>query len=228
MEMTLHSAGSHPRPDRRCAFCAHTALDVVLAETEHCLVIADHAPLAEGHLLIVPREHYACYGALPEPFDDEARELRERATRFLTDTYRAPIFFEHGVFRQTVFHAHLHALPLGAASPGFADEVGRIGCPAPSSDALRAWYAAQGHYFYLETLREDMGQREALLFPPDMEVYFQVMGTLRAHTAATAAWIPPALRQAQGGAKMRKLAANWRAYFGESDLANAPDEEAGD
>ena len=226
--MTSHAAGLQPRPNGRCVFCAHDALDVVLAETEHFLVIADYAPLAEGHLLIVPRDHYACYGALPQTFDDEAWELRERATRFLTATYRAPIFFEHGVFRQTVFHAHLHALPLGAADAGFADEVGRIGRPASSADALRAWYAAQGHYFYLETLRADVGQREALLFPPDMEVYFQVMGTLRAHTATAAAWIPPELRQMRGGAKMRRLAANWRAYFGEGDAADIPDEEAGD
>jgi hypothetical protein len=73
-----------------------------------------------------------------------------------------------------------------------------------------------------------VGQREALLFPPDMEVYFQVMGTLRAHTATTAAWIPPAMRQLRGGARIRGLAANWRAYFGEGDGAtDAPDEEAG-
>ena len=226
--MTPNAAGSRPRPDGRCVFCAHDALDVVLAETEHFLVIADHAPLAEGHLLIVPRDHYACFGALPATFDDEARDLRERTSRFLTDRYRAPIFFEHGVFRQTVFHAHLHALPLGAASPGFADEVSRIGRPAPSPDALRAWYAAQGHYFYLETLRADADQREALLFLPDMEVYFQVMDTLRAHTAATAAWIPPAVRQIQGGAKMRRLAASWRAYFGESETDERRAEGAGE
>lgn len=213
--MTLHTARSHPHPDSHCVFCAHDTLDVVLARTEHFLVIADHAPLAEGHLLIVPRAHYACYGALPLELDDEARGLRERATRFLTDIYRAPIFFEHGIFRQTVFHAHLHALPLGAASPGLADEVGRIGQPAPTPDALRAWYAEKGHYFYLETLRADLGQREGLLFPPDMEVYFQVMGTLRAHTAHAAAWVPPAIRQTQGAAKMRRLAAAWRDYFGD-------------
>ncbi|HEX6541060.1 MAG TPA: HIT family protein [Ktedonobacterales bacterium] len=215
--MTPHGAQSLPRPDAGCAFCAQAMLDVVLAETDHFLVIADHAPLAEGHLLIVPRAHYACYGALPLGLDGEARELRERVTRFLADRYHSPIFFEHGVFRQTVFHAHLHALPLGTASPGFADLVKRMGQPAPSPDAVRAWYAEQGHYFYLETERSDSGQREALLFPPDMDLYFQVMGTLRSHTAHAAAWMPPALRQMQGGAKMRALAASWYGYFGDGD-----------
>ncbi|HEY7340354.1 MAG TPA: HIT family protein [Ktedonobacterales bacterium] len=214
--MTSSTAHVTPAPDRRCAFCAHDTLDVVLAETEHFLVVADHAPLAEGHLLIVPRDHYACYGALPEEFDGEALDLRERVSDFLIATYRAPIFFEHGVFRQTVFHAHLHALPLGAASPGFADVVRRIGSAASSPDALRAWYAEQGHYFYLDTERGDSGEREPLLFPADLEVYFQVMGTLRTHTAHTADWIPPALRQMEGGAKMRAVAAAWRAYFGVS------------
>lgn len=216
--MTPYNAYSQPLPDpdEDCVFCAPNALNVVLEESENFLVIADHAPLAEGHLLIVPRSHYACYGALPRVLDAEARELRARATRFLTEIYRAPIFFEHGVFRQTVYHAHLHALPLGAASPGFAREIGRIGSPAPSLDALRAWYLEQGHYFYLETERKDSGQREALLFPADMEVYFHVMGTLRTHTAQTAAWMPPTLRQMQGGAKMRALADAWRAYFGDT------------
>lgn len=215
--MTPHAAHSRPHPDAHCVFCAHDTLDVVLEETEHFLVIADHAPLAEGHLLIVPRDHFACYGALPQELDDEAHDLRERATRFLTSAYRPPIFFEHGVFRQTVSHAHLHALPLGAASHGFADEVGRIGRSAPSLDALRAWYAEQGHYFYLETERKETGEREALLFPPEMDVYFRVMGTLRDHTAHTAAWVPPALRQMQGGAKMRALAAAWHTYFEDRD-----------
>jgi len=214
MTSTSSTAHATPIPDHRCAFCAHDALDVVLAETDHFLVIADHAPLAEGHLLIVPRNHYACYGALPAEFDGETLALRQRVTAFLTATYRAPIFFEHGVFRQTVFHAHLHALPLGAANSGFADEVKSIGSAAASPDALRAWYADQGHYFYLDTERDGSGGREPLLFPADLEVYFQVMGTLRTHTAHTAAWIPPALRQVQGGAKMRAVATAWRAYFG--------------
>jgi diadenosine tetraphosphate (Ap4A) HIT family hydrolase len=215
--MTSSTARATPTPDRRCVFCAHDALDVVLEETDHFLVIADHAPLAEGHLLIVPRDHYACYGALPVEFDDEALDLRERVTDFLTATYRAPIFFEHGVFRQTVFHAHLHALPLGAADPGFADEVRSIGSAAALPDALRAWYAEQGHYFYLDTTQDDSGEREPLLFPANMEVYFQVMSTLRTYTASTASWIPPALRQMEGRAKMRAVAAAWRAYFGDDD-----------
>ncbi len=213
--MTSSTAHVTPDPDHRCVFCAHDALDVVLEETDHFLVIADHAPLAEGHLLIVPRDHYACYGALPVAFDEEARDLRGRVTAFLTATYHAPIFFEHGVFRQTVFHAHLHALPLGAANPGFIAEIAGIGSPASSPDALRAWYAEQGHYFYLDTEWGDSGAREPLLFPADLEVYFQVMGTLRTHTAHTAAWIPPAIRQMQGGDKMRAVAAAWRAYFGD-------------
>lgn len=213
--MTSHAASSHPHTSQHCAFCAFDTLDVVLAKTEHFLVVADHAPLAEGHLLIIPRDHYACYGAMPAELDDEARELRERATSFLTARYRPPIFFEHGVFHQTVFHAHLHALPLGAANSAFADEVKSIGSAAASPDALRAWYADQGHYFYLDTERGDSGEREPLLFPADLEVYFQVMGTLRTHTAHTAAWIPPALRQMEGGAKMRAVAAAWRDYFGD-------------
>src|SRR5262249_32938266 len=86
-----------------CAFCQRDTLTGVLAETEHFFLLADHAPLVEGHLLLVPREHYACYGALPTQLEAEFLALKGRVATFLGNVYRVPVFFEHGVFRQTVY-----------------------------------------------------------------------------------------------------------------------------
>lgn len=47
-----------------CAFCRHNDIaSYVLKETSKFLVVTDHAPLVEGHLLIIPKCHYACYGS---------------------------------------------------------------------------------------------------------------------------------------------------------------------
>src|SRR5260221_416096 len=109
-----------------CAFCARETLAPMLAEAEHFFLLADHAPLVEGHLLIIPRAHYACFGALPVDLEDELLVLKARVRAFFVARYQTPAFFEHGVFRQTVPHAHLHALPFGALAvdlPALPEEV---------------------------------------------------------------------------------------------------------
>ncbi|HEX7734000.1 MAG TPA: hypothetical protein VF458_04030, partial [Ktedonobacteraceae bacterium] len=53
----LENAGQ--RPD--CTFCQRSEISDILKETSHFLLAADHAPLVEGHLLVIPKNHYACY-----------------------------------------------------------------------------------------------------------------------------------------------------------------------
>ena len=64
----------------------------------------------------------------------------------------------HGVFRQTVYHAHLHAIPLGAttftaAIPGVSGDTG--GIIVRQQADVRTWYAATGPYFYVEQATSD-------------------------------------------------------------------------
>ena len=66
-----------------CAFCERARLESVLFESDNFFLLVDHAPLVEGHLLIIPREHYACYGALPVELEDELLALKRRASSFL-------------------------------------------------------------------------------------------------------------------------------------------------
>ncbi len=75
------------------------------------MVACDYSPVAEGHLLLVPKEHYLCYASLPGTLSDELLEIKAQVTSFLSVYYSAPIFFEHGIAGQTVPHAHLHAAP---------------------------------------------------------------------------------------------------------------------
>ena len=96
-----------------CAFCQRSDIAAnILKETTAFLVVADHAPLVEGHILIIPKSHYACYGEVPAELDAELLALKREVQEFFAQYYAPAVFWEHGVFRQTVFHAHLHCFPL--------------------------------------------------------------------------------------------------------------------
>ncbi|MGH2479328.1 MAG: HIT family protein, partial [Ktedonobacteraceae bacterium] len=131
-----------------CVFCQHDKITDVLKETEHFLLAADHAPLVEGHLLVIPRQHYACYGDMPASLDEELFALKDELRQFYAHCYAPVVFWEHGVFRQTVFHAHLHCFPWGNTE--YDVESHMHTAVVSAQEDIRNWYHAQGHYFYLE------------------------------------------------------------------------------
>lgn len=204
-----------PMPQRDCPFCQIGDVEKVLAETPSFYLVGDHAPLVSGHVLIIPRAHYACYGAIPANLDAELLELKETTRRFLSEVYAAPTFFEHGVFRQTVAHAHLHAMPFGPIVwdlMGMAESTGGVACH--SQDDLRAWYAERGQYFYLETPGDAQhdSPAQSAIFPPEMGVYGRALSTLHRLTNAREGWSPPQLRYATRGPKLRALSEAWNAW----------------
>jgi diadenosine tetraphosphate (Ap4A) HIT family hydrolase len=152
-----------------CPFCQPRDLaSYILKETAHYRLVTDHAPLVEGHLLIMPKSHYTCYGAVPAALDAELLALKHEVQRFFAQYYAPAIFWEHGVFRQTVFHAHLHCFPFGevlyAASMQLHELIVR------TQEDIRSWYDTHGHYFYLDD------REHGYLFAPTMEIYLQVAG----------------------------------------------------
>ena len=135
-----------------CPFCREAAVAPgVLTETTQFLIVCDRAPLVPGHLLIIPRPHLACYGALPRALQDEFLALKARVAEFLAEAYSPPVFFEHGLVGQTVPHAHLHAVPTVGDGALF-DQVrpGRLAQRARGLGSLRRWYDEQGPYLYYE------------------------------------------------------------------------------
>lgn len=198
-------------PEPACAFCRRDTLDAVLTETEHFYALADHAPLVEGHTLIIPKDHYACFGAVPADLDSELLALKHRVAGFLTVAYRAPVFFEHGVFHQSVYHAHLHAMPFGSLDLAAEVFVGGDAQPLSDQEDLRHWFRAHGHYFYLEMPPPASGKA---IFPPDEARYWQVLGALRRATLHQTPWQPQSIRHQTGRPLMRRVQEQWRAYSG--------------
>jgi diadenosine tetraphosphate (Ap4A) HIT family hydrolase len=195
-----------------CVFCQRDTLSNILYETKHFLLLADHAPVVAGHMLILPRDHYTCYGAVPASLDAEFLDLKTLVTDFCRATYEAPVFFEHGVFHQTVYHAHLHAIPVGSFSDDIAAIAAEAGRPIASQADIRDWYETLGDYFYLERLIGVDNSSHAAIFPPNQQLYYRVLGLLREQTGPPGGWSPQPLRRLTSTGKIQALAGAWRRY----------------
>ncbi len=200
-----------PQPRTDCVFCQRQKLDNILAESASFFLIADHAPLIEGHMLLVPKAHFSCYGALFPALDEEFWRLKAAAGEFLGRAYRSPVFFEHGIFRQTVFHAHLHCFPFG---PLQLDLAAHHPHPVQGLDDVRAWFAERGQYFYLEP---EPGQGS--LFQPEEMRYFSVLGALRQEAANThGPWRTAIERRLNGKPRIQSLVQKWQDFAAEKGL----------
>ena len=210
MGLEQSPALDEPFPREGCPFCSRNSLSNILTESQSFFLLADHAPLIEGHLLLVPKAHYSCYGAVPLALEEEFLGMKARADMFLRQAYRPPVFFEHGIFRQTVFHAHLHCFPFGLLQLDLAAHHPQ---PAPRLADVREWYAQKGQYFYFEQ-RVGEGQ----LFVPEEMRYFSVLGALRKEAAATqGAWRPREERLIAGRSMTQSLVQKWQAFAQEDN-----------
>jgi len=195
--------------DTNCVFCQHSDIAFnILEETRSFLLVTDHAPLIEGHILIIPKAHYACYGAVPSELDAELFALKHEVQEFFTCYYAPAVFWEHGVFRQTVFHAHLHCFPFGNTDYDPAEQLhSRV---VHSQDDIRAWYATQGQYFYMEDATN------ALLFAPDIDHYMHIIKDVLWHGVSTRThqkiWRSQQQRQAEGGPMITATKNKWREF----------------
>ena len=198
--------GAASRTD--CAFCQRTEISDILKETAHFLLAADHAPLVEGHLLVIPRQHYACYGDVPASLDEELFALKDKLRQFYARFYAPVVFWEHGVFRQTVFHAHLHCFPWGNLEYNIESNI-HTAVVARQED-IRTWYHAQGHYFYLED------ESVALLFAPEMDRYIHIIQQVFQKGLASRGGPvrprSPQQRYAEGRPLIEATVAKWRMF----------------
>lgn len=141
------SPGSEADPG--CVFCQPDANLGALAATPRTRLVPDLFPLAQGHLLIISREHLPCYGAADSETLAELSDQAALARRFIQEVYGVdPLLWENGVSGQSVYHAHLHLMPLRLE--GFIDALASAdeSVEIDGWDAVRQRYREQGKYHY--------------------------------------------------------------------------------
>ena len=137
--------------DEGCVFCTRRDQPEVLLETKSLYVMPDKFPLLPGHTLIISRKHVRCYGAASPELWPEVDETAGRVRQFLTAAYAPEVVgWENGVAGQTVYHAHLHLLPLGAGGlPAELDEHPEV-LPVDGWEPVRRHFARHGGYRYVQ------------------------------------------------------------------------------
>jgi len=128
-----------------CIFCDIAALRAtasVVFRDDRVTAFLDHNPITPGHLVVIPNDHFALLGEIPE---DLAAHVFAVATR-LASALRASglpceginLFLADGEAAfQDVFHTHLHVVPR-VPGDGFTIAATAWSWPKPSRDVLDA------------------------------------------------------------------------------------------
>ena len=191
----------NPLETGHCAFCNRAATrSSLLYEGQNFYVIADHAPIAEAHLLLIPYEHYPHLAALPPELHAEFEHLKQVLGDFVLRNYGALLYWENGVFGQSVPHAHLHTISVSFDPHPYAGE----GAPFSGIAGLQELHEADGgHYFMIEQ------RGEARRLPPDWDLYMRVVNFARSSRPLN--WrFDRHERQRRGSAIVEEVMRAWR------------------
>lgn len=111
----------------------------------------DKYPMLPGHTLIIAQQHLSCYAAATDALLSELETVVSRIRRFLEEAYNSPVLiFENGIAGQTVFHAHLHLVPVRISDlPAAVTQHGDI-VPTTGWDEVRQYYVVNGAYRYVQ------------------------------------------------------------------------------
>lgn len=98
-----------------CVFCNYLISKDYIAENELAFAIYDNFPVNKGHVLIIPKRHFASF------FDATQEEMQAfysltNKVRELLDEEFKPDGYNIGInvgeaAGQTIFHLHIHIIP---------------------------------------------------------------------------------------------------------------------
>lgn len=101
-----------------CIFCklANGIFETnTLYEDDQFRVIFDASPATKGHVLVIPKEHYANVFEIPEDLIADAYKVAKKVATVLKEVTGCDginILQNNGeVAGQTVFHLHIHIIP---------------------------------------------------------------------------------------------------------------------
>ncbi len=139
-------------------FCDVDIDSRILHETNQFVVMPDISPLVPGHVMIVPKAHILCYGAVEAAAWDEFSAVVNATRAVLKEHYGPSAVLEHGTsslepVADHVTHAHLHIVP---AAVDIRDSLQNFNTTTIASFSdLSSWAARDEEYIYFESCAGD-------------------------------------------------------------------------
>jgi len=97
-----------------CVFCEYPKEDYII-ENELAFAIYDKFPVNEGHMLVIPKRHYASYFEATEEEIMAVFQLTKECKKILEEEYTPDGynigFNVYDAGGQTVMHLHQHIIP---------------------------------------------------------------------------------------------------------------------
>jgi diadenosine tetraphosphate (Ap4A) HIT family hydrolase len=134
-------------------FCAAHIDSRILHETDRFVVMADISPLVPGHVMVVPKAHILCFGAVEAAAWDEFSGIVNTTRTIIREHYGPSVILEHGTssldpVADHVAHAHLHIVP---AAIDIRDSLLNFNTTTIASlSDLSRWAARDEAYIYFE------------------------------------------------------------------------------
>ncbi len=133
-----------------CLHCPGSyALSHPLFDDDKFWIICDIHPITEGHILIIPKDHISCMGALDDETFERYKELYSRVKGFVKKEYGSVAIFEHGIIGQTVFHAHTHFFPFKGKTNEIIEDSSILR-KIESLDSVKTEFISAGKYLFFE------------------------------------------------------------------------------
>ena len=135
-------------------FCDAGIDSRILHETDQFVVMADISPIVPGHVMIVPKAHILCYGAVEAAAQNEFSCIVNATRTILREHYGPSVILEHGTsslepVADHVTHAHLHIVP---AAIDIRDSLLHFNTTTIASlSDLSHWAASDEAYIYFES-----------------------------------------------------------------------------
>jgi len=127
----------------------------ILWESDNFFVKVGVGILAPGHVMLISKEHISCFGELPEQLNEELIKVKDDIFTKLKLKFTEPIIYEHGVYSQSVNHAHIHFLPSKNEIFDLKNINQKIFKQLKFTEIedmfqIKQVYQEEGSYFYLE------------------------------------------------------------------------------
>ena len=95
-----------------CLFCDEKIIDEgLLGKTNNFYLKANLYPSSPGHVMIISRQHFSCFGEMPDDLDEEYLAFLDKTKKRIAKFFSEPIVTEQGIHGQSINHAHAHIFP---------------------------------------------------------------------------------------------------------------------